>query len=146
MAHFCCIKTEQGYFAGWKRSSYIDANGKKRFSGREPDFSPNILFAFDTSQTIGDTFEIVKKNLTTRGHQPDVIPVFWANGRWQIKHTKNHWITNCPHFKDGDNTAEFREDVNCDVCLDKLYDALQDGLVENTIIDPLEEDWSDYRG
>lgn len=82
---YFCIKTEKGYFAGWKRSSYIDANGKKRFSGREPEFSDTILYAFDSTQTIGDTVATVKKNLTTRENESKIMPVFWANGRWQIK-------------------------------------------------------------
>jgi len=47
---------------------------------------------------------------------------------------KNHWITNCPHFKDGDKTAELKSEVDCEICLDKLYDALEEGLVENRIV------------
>jgi hypothetical protein len=134
---YFCIRTEKGFFAGWKRSSYIDSNGKKRFAGREPEFNSTIVMAYDSTQTIGDTAEIVKRNLTTRGHQAEIMPVFWANGRWQIKDikTKKHWITNCHNFKDGDTTAEFKYDVNCDVCLGKLFDAWKYGTVENRMID-----------
>lgn len=44
---------------------------------------------------------------------------------------KNHWITNCPHFVEGDKTAENRMDVDCETCVRKLQDAAVDGLVEN---------------
>jgi len=62
---------------------------------------------------------------------------------------KNHWITNCPHFQDGDKTAENRMDVDCEICLDKLSAALEAGSIENRIIDTCPHcgkdiyDWSD---
>lgn len=52
----------------------------------------------------------------------------------QLANTKSHWITNCPEFKDGDETAEHQEDVDCDICLEKLRHAQQEGWVSNTVV------------
>lgn len=52
---------------------------------------------------------------------------------------KIHWSTNCSDFKDGDETAEIRNEVDCATCLDKLRKAEQAGLVEDVITPAHEE-------